>query len=299
MAVTRCDLTSDATLRCGILLGGLLRAEQFRSDMPELPEVEAAVRVLRGATRGRTIVRARVMHRSLRARVTPARLRSLAGARVASVERRGKHQFLQFDDGRTLHAHFRMAGDWVIDHDGAPPPRFARAVLELDDGARVWLVDPRALATLDVRDSVADAGLRLGPDATDRALRASQLARALATRRAAIKPALLDQRVIAGVGNIYAAEALWRARIDPRAPASSLATRELTRLLAAIRDVMRRALAGAARFAVYGREGEPCRRCRTPIERIVQAARSTYFCPRCQAPVRARGVSRAPRVARP
>ena len=268
--------------------------------MPELPEVEAAVRLLRAATRGRTIVRARVMHRSLGARLTPARLRSLAGSRVADVERRGKHQFLRLDDGRALHAHFRMTGDWVVDRSGATPPRFARAVLELDDGARVWLVDPRALATLDVRDSVADAGLRLGPDATDRALRATQLARTLATRRAAIKPALLDQRVIAGVGNIYAAEALWRARIDPRASSSSLTVGELARLLVAIRDVMRRALAGSARFAVYGREGEPCRRCRAPIARIVQAGRSTYFCPRCQTPTRSRaGVSRVPRAARP
>jgi formamidopyrimidine-DNA glycosylase len=170
--------------------------------MPELPEVEAAVRVLRDATRGRTIVRARVMHRSLRARVTPARQRSLAGARVENVERRGKHQFLHLDDGRALHAHFRMSGDWHVDRDGTRPPRFARAVLELDDGARVWLVDPRALATLDVGDSLISTQLRLGPEATDRALRAAHLLRALRTRRGPIKPALLDQRVIAGLGNI-------------------------------------------------------------------------------------------------
>jgi formamidopyrimidine-DNA glycosylase len=252
--------------------------------MPELPEVELAVRVLRAATEGRTIVRARVMHPSLRARVAPARLRSLVGARVSRVERRGKHQLLHLDDGRAVHAHFRMAGDWHVDRADAPPPRFARAVVELDDGARVWLVDPRALSTLDVRDNPARLELRLGPEATDPALRPADLAPALARRRGAIKPALLDQGLIAGVGNIYAAEALWHARLDPRAPAASLNRAEMTRLLAAMRSVMRRALNGAIRFAVYDREGLPCRRCRTSIARIVQAGRSTYFCPGCQTP---------------
>jgi formamidopyrimidine-DNA glycosylase len=268
--------------------------------MPELPEVEAAVRVLRAAAEGRTIIRARVMHRSLRARVAPARLRSLVGARVDRIERRGKHQLLHLDDGRTLHAHFRMAGDWIVDRVATPPPRFARAVVELDDGARIWLVDPRALSTLDVRDAAAPLELGLGPEATDPALRPPQLTRALARRRGAIKPALLDQRLIAGIGNIYAAEALWQARIDPRAPAASLTAAELARLLTAIRAVMRRAIDGAIRFAVYEREGLPCRRCRNRIARIVQAGRSTYFCPHCQDRARAPTViSPAPRAAHP
>jgi formamidopyrimidine-DNA glycosylase len=268
--------------------------------MPELPEVEAAVRVLRSVAEGRTIVRARVMHRSLRARVAPSRLRSLVGARVARIERRGKHQLLHLDDGRAVHAHFRMAGDWVVDRAAAPPPRFARAVVELDDGTRIWLVDPRALSTLDVREAAAPLDLHLGPDATDPALRPRDLAHALARRRGAIKPALLDQRLVAGIGNIYAAEALWQARLDPRATAASLTQSELARLLTAIRAVMRRALARAIRFAVYGREGLPCRRCGTPIARIVQAGRSTYFCPHCQDRSRAgAGVSRAPRATRP
>jgi formamidopyrimidine-DNA glycosylase len=269
--------------------------------MPELPEVEAAVRLLRGATEGRTIVRARLMHPSLRARITAAGLRSLAGARVDRVERRGKHQLLHLDDGRALHAHFRMAGDWFVDRAAAPPPRFARALVELDDGARIWLVDPRALSTLDVRSAAASLELRLGPDATDPALRARHLARGLARRRGAIKPALLDQSLIAGIGNIYAAEALWRARLDPRAPAASLTRSELARLLAAIRSLMRRALDGGIRFAAYGREGLSCRRCGTPITRIVQAGRSTYFCASCQTRRRrgASAFSRAPRGARP
>ena len=252
--------------------------------MPELPEVEAAVRRLRTAVEGRTIVGARVIHPSLRARIPSRHARSLVGARIARVERRGKHQLLHLDDGRVVHAHFRMSGDWHVDRDNGPEPRFARAVVELDDGARIWLVDPRALSTIEVRAAAPEVQLDLGPDATDPALGPGELARALARRRGAIKPALLDQRVVAGIGNIYAAESLWRARIDPRTPAAALSHGELKRLLAAVRHVMARALEGRIRFAVYGREGEPCRRCRTPIARVVQAGRSTYFCPRCQRP---------------
>jgi formamidopyrimidine-DNA glycosylase len=108
-------------------------------SMPELPEVEVAVRRLRAAVEGRTILRARVMHPSLRARMPARRARSLVGARVSRVERRGKHQLLHLDDGRVVHAHFRMSGDWHVDRDNGPEPRFARAVVELDDGARVML----------------------------------------------------------------------------------------------------------------------------------------------------------------
>jgi formamidopyrimidine-DNA glycosylase len=269
--------------------------------MPELPEVEIAARTLRGAAEGRTIVSARVLHPALHARVSAARLRSLAGAQVERVERRGKHQLLHLADGRLVHAHFRMSGEWHVAHASSTPPRYARAVIGLDDGTMIWLVDPRALSTLDVRDDGATIDLRLGPEATDATLRAADVELALARRRGAIKPVLLDQRVLAGVGNIYAAEALWRARQDPRAPASSLGREEIDILLEAIRDVMHRAIGGATRFAVYGREGRPCRRCRTPIARIVQAGRSTYFCPRCQAP-RARrraGVSRVLRSTPP
>jgi formamidopyrimidine-DNA glycosylase len=201
---------------------------------------------------------------------------------VSRVERRGKHQLMHLEDGRALHAHFRMSGDWHVDRAAAPVPRFARAVVELDDGARVWLVDPRALATLDIRDHAVPLDLRLGPEATDPRLRPSDLAPAFARRRGAIKPVLLDQTLIAGIGNIYAAEALWHARIDPRSATASLNHAEIARLLIAIRSVMRRALSGAIRFAVYDREELRCRRCQTSIARIVQAGRSTYFCPGCQ-----------------
>lgn len=256
--------------------------------MPELPEVESATRRLRSAIVGKTIARAEVFHPSLRRRVSKARLRSLSGARVRAVERRGKHQLIVLEDGRVLHAHFRMTGDWHIDRVDDDPPRFARAALHFDDGLRVVLDDPRALSTLDLHPAGAPIELGLGPEPADASLTPEWLHHALSRRRGAIKPALLDQRLIAGLGNIYAAEALWHARISPLAPANALMRKQVAALLAAIRRVIDRATgarytdSSVNRLAVYDREGEPCRRCRRPIERIVQAGRSTYFCPRCQ-----------------
>lgn len=256
--------------------------------MPELPEVESAVRGLRAAAVGKTIDRVMLTHRSLRRRVSARQLRSLHGARIQSVERRGKHQLLHLEDGRVLHAHFRMTGDWTLDRAADPLPRFARAAIVLTDGSRVVLDDPRALSTFDLHPAGAALDLGLGPEPSDPALTTAALQAALSKRRGPIKPVLLDQRVIAGLGNIYAAEALWHARIAPTRPASSLATAEAARLLASIRKVIARATGArytdesVNRLAVYDREGKPCRRCRTKIERIVQAGRSTYFCPSCQ-----------------
>lgn len=219
----------------------------------------------------------------------PAVLASLAGACIADVTRRGKHQLIALADGRVLHAHFRMTGDWVVLHAGTPLPRFSRAVFALDDGRRLVLEDSRALATLDVHPADAPPVLDLGLEPSDPGLTPDYLRGRFARRRRPIKPALLDQRVIAGLGNIYAAEALWRARIGPRARTSALSRPRLAALIAAIRAVIARATgaryseAGAAPLAVYDREGRACRRCGTPIRRIVQAGRSTYFCPACQA----------------
>src|SRR6185503_786879 len=256
--------------------------------MHGLPEVESAVRRLRAAAAGKRIARVQLLHPSLKRRVSPAKLRSLRGARVQSVERRGKHQLFMLDDGRVIHAHFRMTGDWLMDRDGDDLPRFARATIAFDDGSRVVLNDPRALSTVDVHPRGADLAFGLGLEPGDPKLTAEYLHAALAKRRGPIKPVLLDQRVIAGLGNIYAAESLWHAKISPTTAASSLTTKQLTALLADIRKVIDRATgarytdASVSRLAVYDREGKPCRRCKTPIERIVQAGRSTYFCPKCQ-----------------
>ena len=262
--------------------------------MPELPEVEAALEVLRTRARGRTIVRMRVLHPALRRRLKPAQLRALAGARIARVERRGKHQLLHLDDGRVLHAHFRMNGDWMFAETGAPLPRFARAVIDFEDGSSLVFVDSRALGTIDLHPAGAELDLGLGPDAADPEWTAAQLAVALAPRRGPIKPALLDQRLVAGLGNIYAAEALWRARISPFAPCNVLTRAQISKLRKAIDAVIVRATGtrytddDTVALDVYDREGQPCRRCGTTIERIVQAGRSTYYCPHCQpAPITA------------
>ena len=267
--------------------------------MPELPEVERAASLLRDATRDAVIERLEVLHSSLRRRVSPATLRALRGARVDTVERRGKHQLIHLADGRVIHIHFRMNGDWVIGESSETLPRFARAVLHLRDGKRVVLEDSRALSTLDVHAAGTPVPINLGPEPTDPTLTAKTLHYALARRRLPIKSALLDQRIIAGLGNIYAAESLWRSRIDPRTSSAALDASQVRQLLSAIRAVLERATGGrysnsaGARLDVYDRAGKPCRRCGTKIVRIVQSGRSTYFCPHCQkSAARSRRISR-------
>jgi formamidopyrimidine-DNA glycosylase len=279
--------------------------------MPELPEVESAVRRLRVAIAGKTIQQVDVLHPALKRRLSIARARTLRDAVITSVERRGKHQLIHLADGRVLLAHFRMNGDWAIGLASEPLPRFARAVLVFTDGGRVVLDDSRALSTLDIHPDGAVLNLGLGPEPSDESLTVDYLRGVFARRRGPIKPVLLDQSIIAGLGNIYAAESLWRAKIDPRAPASSLDDKQISALLAAIRRVIDRATGArytddsTTQLDVYGREGKSCRRCRTPIKRVVQAGRSTYFCPGCQlavrkAPAKRRApINRAPRAKRP
>ena len=181
-----------------------------------------------------------------------------------------------------------MTGDWQFDRVDDTLPRFARAAVTFTDGSRVVLEDPRALSTLELHAADDPPNLGLGPEPGDRLLTTASFHASLAKKRGPIKPTLLDQRVIAGLGNIYAAESLWHARISPTAPSSSLDREQVTALLSAIRRVIKRATgarytdASVSSLAVYDRAGRPCRRCRTPIERIVQAGRSTYYCPTCQ-----------------
>jgi formamidopyrimidine-DNA glycosylase len=253
--------------------------------VPELPEVERAVVTLRRHLVGRRILSLDVHHPALRRRLTARQLRSVIGARVTGVRRCGKHQLIDLEDGRILHAHFRMTGDWMFT-TGVLIARYPRASLRLDDGSSVVLDDPRALSTIELCAVGVDPVPGVGPDADDPSLDTAWLAERLGTRGVAIKVFLLDQRGLSGVGNIYAAEALWRARIDPRRPAKSIRLGEVGKLLSAIRAVLRTA-SGArygegARFNVYDREGQPCRRCKAALSRISQAGRSTYWCAGCQ-----------------
>ena len=184
-----------------------------------------------------------------------------------------------------------MNGDWLLSHTDQPVERFSRAVIDLTDGTRIELNDRRALAALSLHAKGKNPLPSLGIEADDASLNAEYLRDALKSRRGPVKPALMDQKVIAGLGNIYAAEALWRARISPRAVASSISKARLERLVEAIQFVLREEsrppgrytdVEGRDRFQVYDREGEACSRCGTKIRRIPQAGRSTYYCPTCQ-----------------
>ncbi|MBV6521279.1 MAG: Formamidopyrimidine-DNA glycosylase [Gemmatimonadaceae bacterium] len=261
--------------------------------MPELPEVELAARIVRRAAIGRTITSARVLHPSQRRGLPDEAAASLAGDAIVAVWRRGKHQLLRLKSGRTLHVHFRMTGDWVVlPSRCAPLPSHARVVLRFDDRSAIALDDPRALSNVTLHEPKADPLPRLGPDATSPSFNARWLRERCAGRRVAIKGALLDQRVVAGIGNIHASEALWLARLDPRVVAAGLTPAQYRAVVIGVKRTMALALARQRRYGtdanepesyfVYGREGEPCRRCRTPVRRILQGARSSYFCPRCQ-----------------
>lgn len=217
--------------------------------------------------------------------MTPAQRRSIRDARIVGVRRRGKHQLIDLEDGRVLHAHFRMTGDWKAGPDAASA-RYPRATIHLDDESSVVLDDPRALSSIVLVRAGEDSVAALGPDADDASVTPSWFHERLRRRKAPIKVVLLDQNVLSGIGNIYASESLWRSRIDPRRPANDLSAAEAKRLLRDVRKVLHRASGSRyeddGRFDVYDREGLACRRCRGAIERIPQAGRSTYFCPKCQ-----------------
>jgi formamidopyrimidine-DNA glycosylase len=263
--------------------------------MPELPEVETFVRGLAPAV-GRTIASAEVLDAKLAVSAD-----ELTGARIAGIRRRGKYIGIDLGDGRSLVIHLRMSGRLRLECRECET-KYARMILRLDDGQCIYFVDPRRLGTAAVRE--AGFALPLGFEPLDATFTTAALAELASQSRAPIKQLLLNQRKVAGIGNIYAAEALWRAKLDPRRPANALSKAEAGRLHKAIIGVLGEAIAqlgttlGSSvsdyhptaaetgsfqnRLAVYGREGEPCERCGEGIERVIQAGRSTCFCPACQ-----------------
>jgi formamidopyrimidine-DNA glycosylase len=263
--------------------------------MPELPEVETFVRGLAAAA-GRLVVSVDVLDAKLAVSAD-----ELSGARIAGIRRRGKYIGIEFSDGRTLVVHLRMSGRLRLECRECET-RYTRMILRLDDGQCIYFVDPRRLGTADVHADGFD--LALGYEPLDATFTTAALAKLASQSRAPIKQLLLDQKKIAGIGNIYAAEALWRAKLDPRRPANALSKAEVGRLHKAIVGVLGEAIAQLGttlgtsvsdyrptaaeggsfqnRLAVYGREGEPCERCGEGIERVIQAGRSTCFCPACQ-----------------
>ncbi|HZK78757.1 MAG TPA: bifunctional DNA-formamidopyrimidine glycosylase/DNA-(apurinic or apyrimidinic site) lyase [Gemmatimonadaceae bacterium] len=259
--------------------------------MPELPEVEEAMLRLRAAVEGRTIARVRTHHASHQRQLPAAAARRLRQQKIVRVERRGKHQLLHLENGSTLHAHFRMNGDWMMSRTDQPLEKFTRASIDLTDGTRIELHDSRALSSMKLHGKGENPLPKLGMEANDESLDADYLRDALSKRKGPIKPALMDQAVIAGLGNIYAAEALWRAKINPRAVSSSISRARLVKLAEAIHSVLDNETRAPGRytdtenrdrFQVYDREGMACSRCGSKIRRIPQGGRSTYFCPICQ-----------------
>ncbi|HVM62983.1 MAG TPA: DNA-formamidopyrimidine glycosylase family protein [Verrucomicrobiae bacterium] len=242
--------------------------------MPELPEVQIVVNQLAPRLEDARI-------RAIEVRDPKIKLtKDLVSRKIQRVRRLGKNIIFDLSGGLHLLVHLRMTGWFELDE-----PKRWRAAIHTSRGT-AWFEDPRRLGTM---ESVTTAQLeralkQLGPDPL---LDGADLS-ALRTTSRPIKVALLDQRLVAGVGNIYASESLWRARINPRRRSDRLRPAELRALHRGIVASLRRAIAYGPRifevqqFVVYGREGQPCRRCGTPIRRFVQAQRSTYFCPRCQ-----------------
>ena len=273
--------------------------------MPELPEVETVRAQLEPAIVGRRFETVEILDPRVVRPADPAAVAAeLEGRRVAAVERRGKYLVVRFESGLVLLVHLRMTGSFRHGRRGtlADDP-YRRVVVSLDDGADVVYRDVRrfgtwALLTSDELPSYL--ALRLGDEPLERRFTARALAARLAARRAPVKAVLLDQRALAGMGNIYADEALWRARLHPLIPARELSEDDVRRLHRAVRAALHAGIRrhgatlrdyaapdGAAgsmqrEFRVYGRGGDPCDRCRTPIEKTRVAGRGTWYCPGCQ-----------------
>ncbi len=274
--------------------------------MPELPEVETVRRGIAPVLEGATIEQAAILDPRLVRPFDPELVAAeLVGERVEAVARRGKYLVLRLLSGRALLIHLRMTGSLRHAPRGAlPEDPHRRAVLSLDNGSDVAYRDVRRFGTwelLEAADVRPYLAARLGPEPLG-SFSAARLAQRLAGRRAPIKSALLDQRTVAGLGNIYVDEALWHSRLHPRRAAGELDPEDVRRLHRAVRKVLRLGIArqgstlrdytapdGAygtmqETLRVYGRAGEPCDRCGAPLARIVVGGRGTTFCARCQQP---------------
>ena len=273
--------------------------------MPELPEVETIRANLEPLLVDRRLERVQIGDARLTRPRDPDEVATLLeGERVAAVERRGKYLVFRFRSGRSLLMHLRMTGSLVHRRDGSEPPDpHQRAVLSLDNGADVTYRDVRRFGTwtvLEPDELVPYLDIRLGPEPLGPRFTAAHLGDRLDGRRAPLKAALLDQRTVAGLGNIYVDEALWRSRLSPLRPAGSLGEREVRSLQRGVRASLAAGIerqgatlrdyrlpdgaAGAMQreFNVYGREGEPCPRCGTLIAKTRAGGRGTWYCPACQ-----------------
>ena len=285
--------------------------------MPELPEVESVRRQLEPTLVGRRFERVSIDDPRLVRPYEPAEVAAeLEGEHVAAVERRGKYLVVRFESGRVLLIHLRMTGSLLSAASGSlPDDPHRRAVVNLDDGSDIAYRDVRRFGTwllLEPGEAEPYLAARVGDEPLDALFTAARLGERLAGRRTSLKAALLDQRTLAGMGNIYVDEALWRARLNPLRPASRLDRNELRRLHRGIRAALEHGLARQGstlrdyrlpdgsggsmqnEFRVYGRRDEPCDRCGTLIARTQVAGRTTWFCPTCQPAQAARSSSSRP-----
>jgi len=290
--------------------------------VPELPEVEVVRAGLARHVLGRTITRVDVLHpRPVRRdpRGPEGFALALTGRRIDDARRRGKYLWLPLDNGDALLGHLGMSGQLLVQPAGAADQRHLRVRLVLHDGLELRFADQRMFGGLSVSAGGAELPVEIAHiarDALDPQFDEDAFVRRVRRRTAGVKRLLLDQTLVSGVGNIYADEALWRARIHGDRPGDRLTGPQVRTLLGHARDVMTDALGeGGTSFDslyvnvngesgyfdrsldAYGREGEPCGRCGTPIRRVAFMNRSSYFCPRCQPPPRRRrsrpGIDRA------
>src|SRR4051812_18674348 len=275
--------------------------------MPELPEVELVARALERIVRGRKIIAARLLRRALAPVTSPRTFaRALKGARIEEIGRRGKHLLFMLGNGRVLITHLRMTGRFLYLPAKAPLPKHTHAIFQLDDGKRLLFADQRHFGMMKIvkaSELYETKELRmLAPEPFSEEFTIEYLQRALSRSRRTLKETLLDQKLVLGLGNIYAAEVLFLARINPFIVTAELSKRRVPRLHRAILDVLSESLArgstmnvdpenidgsydGGAdegRWRVYDREGEACLSCGASILRVANAGRSTYYCPRCQ-----------------
>jgi formamidopyrimidine-DNA glycosylase len=273
--------------------------------MPELPEVETVRRGLEAPLVGHRLIRVTTHRPDLRWPLPERFAERLTGRRVERLTRRAKFILAHLDDDMVWMTHLGMSGRMFI-HEGpaGPPGKHDHVIIETDGGSTVVYQDARRFGMMDLvaADALDEHPLLrdLGPEPLGNAFNAETLSAALRGRKTPIKAALLDQKTVAGLGNIYVCEALFRAGISPRRLAHTVAGSRAERLVSAIREVLQKAIEKGGstlrdyvqasgelgyfqhEFAVYGREGEPCQACGAPVKRIVQSGRSTFFCPKCQ-----------------
>lgn len=275
--------------------------------MPELPEVELVARSLDELVKGRKIAAAELLRARLAPHNSPDEFaEKLKDATIRFVHRRGKHILFDLDNGRTLMTHLRMSGRFQLLPIEREPPKFTHAVFYFDDEMRLVFSDQRHFGFMRIVETadLADAKelKSLAPEPFSEAFNPAYLRGVLKTSKRNIKEFLLDQTKVLGLGNIYASEALFLARINPQTAADKVSAVKANALFEKIRDVLDESIAHGStlnvdpenidgsyygggyesRWRVYDREKEPCIICETPIARIRQGARSTYFCPKCQ-----------------